>query len=118
MTITLIAFAVLLAISFARVPIAFAMGIVGFAGFAMLRGVEPALLFFGASYPFAAGSRDKDLDFEPTFAPLPPEWGDTVHLDVVDAAGNMISATPSGGWLQGSPVVPGLGFPISTRGQT
>jgi len=54
---------------------------------------------------------------EPTFAPLPPEWGDTVHLDVADAAGNMISATPSGGWLQGSPVVPGLGFPISTRGQ-
>jgi gamma-glutamyltranspeptidase / glutathione hydrolase len=54
---------------------------------------------------------------EPTFAPLPVEWGDTVHLDVVDAAGNMIAATPSGGWLQGSPVVPGLGFPISTRGQ-
>ncbi len=54
---------------------------------------------------------------EPTFAPLPPEWGDTVHLDVADAAGNMISATPSGGWLQGSPVVPGLGFPVSTRGQ-
>jgi gamma-glutamyltranspeptidase/glutathione hydrolase len=54
---------------------------------------------------------------EPTFAPLPVEWGDTVHLDVIDAAGNMISATPSGGWLQGSPVVPGLGFPISTRGQ-
>ena len=54
---------------------------------------------------------------EPTFAPLPVEWGDTVHLDVVDAAGNMISATPSGGWLQGSPVVPGLGFPVSTRGQ-
>ncbi len=54
---------------------------------------------------------------EPTFAPLLVEWGDTVHLDVVDAAGNMISATPSGGWLQGSPVVPGLGFPISTRGQ-
>jgi len=43
MTLTLIAFAVLLVISFARVPIAFAMGIVGFAGFAMLRGVEPAL---------------------------------------------------------------------------
>ncbi len=54
---------------------------------------------------------------EPTFAPVPPEWGDTVHIDVVDAAGNMLSATPSGGWLQSSPVVPGLGFPISTRGQ-
>ncbi len=54
---------------------------------------------------------------EPTFVALPPEWGDTVHIDVADAAGNMISATPSGGWLQSSPVVPGLGFPISTRGQ-
>jgi gamma-glutamyltranspeptidase/glutathione hydrolase len=54
---------------------------------------------------------------EPTFAPLPVEWGDTVHLDVVDRHGNMISATPSGGWLQSSPAVPGLGFSISTRGQ-
>jgi hypothetical protein len=63
------------------------------------------------------GETDRPRGGEPTFAPLPVEWGDTVHLDVVDAAGNMISATPSGGWLQGSPVVPGLGFPISTRGQ-
>jgi gamma-glutamyltranspeptidase/glutathione hydrolase len=54
---------------------------------------------------------------EPTFAPLPVEWGDTVHLDVVDRHGNMVSATPSGGWLQSSPAVPGLGFSISTRGQ-
>ena len=29
----------------------------------------------------------------------------------------MISATPSGGWLQSSPVIPELGFPIGTRGQ-
>jgi C4-dicarboxylate transporter DctM subunit len=44
MTLTLLAFAALLAISFARVPIAFAMGIVGFVGFAILRGgVDPAL---------------------------------------------------------------------------
>jgi gamma-glutamyltranspeptidase/glutathione hydrolase len=42
---------------------------------------------------------------------------DTCHLDVVDREGNMVSATPSGGWLQGSPVVPGLGFPLSTRAQ-
>ncbi|HLH92821.1 MAG TPA: gamma-glutamyltransferase family protein [Xanthobacteraceae bacterium] len=54
---------------------------------------------------------------EPTFAPLPVEWGDTVHIDVVDRWGNMLSATPSGGWLQSSPVVPELGFPITTRGQ-
>jgi gamma-glutamyltranspeptidase/glutathione hydrolase len=40
-----------------------------------------------------------------------------VHLDVIDAAGNMVSATPSGGWLQSAPVVPGLGFPLGTRAQ-
>jgi gamma-glutamyltranspeptidase/glutathione hydrolase len=43
--------------------------------------------------------------------------GDTCHLDIIDRWGNMISATPSGGWLSGSPAVPGLGFPISSRGQ-
>jgi gamma-glutamyltranspeptidase/glutathione hydrolase len=43
--------------------------------------------------------------------------GDTCHLDVIDRHGNMVSATPSGGWLSGSPVVPGLGFPVSVRGQ-
>jgi gamma-glutamyltranspeptidase / glutathione hydrolase len=43
--------------------------------------------------------------------------GDTCHFDIIDAQGNMISGTPSGGWLSGSPVVPGLGFPVSVRGQ-
>jgi len=43
--------------------------------------------------------------------------GDTTHLDVIDAAGNMISCTPSGGWLMSSPVVGDLGFPLGTRGQ-
>jgi gamma-glutamyltranspeptidase/glutathione hydrolase len=43
--------------------------------------------------------------------------GDTTKLEVIDAAGNMVSATPSGGWLMSSPVVPGLGFPLGTRGQ-
>jgi gamma-glutamyltranspeptidase/glutathione hydrolase len=38
-------------------------------------------------------------------------------VDVIDREGNMVSATPSGGWLQSSPVVPGLGFPLGTRGQ-
>jgi gamma-glutamyltranspeptidase / glutathione hydrolase len=41
--------------------------------------------------------------------------GDTCHLDVVDRWGNMIAATPSGGWLQSNPVVPELGFPLGTR---
>ena len=43
--------------------------------------------------------------------------GDTTHVDVVDAEGNMFAATPSGGWIPTSPVVPGLGFPLGTRGQ-
>ncbi len=43
--------------------------------------------------------------------------GDTCHVDVVDAAGNVVSATPSGGWLQSSPTVPGLGLQLPTRAQ-
>ena len=43
--------------------------------------------------------------------------GDTTKLEVIDGEGNMVSATPSGGWLMSSPVVPGLGFPLGTRGQ-
>jgi len=46
-----------------------------------------------------------------------PTRGDTCHLDVVDRHGNVVSATPSGGWLHGSPVVPELGFCLSTRAQ-
>jgi gamma-glutamyltranspeptidase / glutathione hydrolase len=61
---------------------------------------------------------------EPTFAELPPvaEWaehelfvGDTCHVDVIDRDGNMASATPSGGWLSSSPVIPELGFSLNTR---
>ena len=43
--------------------------------------------------------------------------GDTSHIDVVDRQGNMISATPSGGWLQSSPAIAELGFPLGTRAQ-
>jgi gamma-glutamyltranspeptidase/glutathione hydrolase len=47
----------------------------------------------------------------------PAARGDTTHVDVVDAEGNMFSATPSGGWIQSSPVVSQVGFPLTTRGQ-
>jgi gamma-glutamyltranspeptidase/glutathione hydrolase len=43
--------------------------------------------------------------------------GDTCHLDVADRWGNMVAATPSGGWLQSSPVIPALGFCLGTRAQ-
>jgi gamma-glutamyltranspeptidase / glutathione hydrolase len=46
-----------------------------------------------------------------------PTFGDTCHLDVADRHGNLVAATPSGGWLQSSPAVPGLGFCLGTRAQ-
>jgi len=46
-----------------------------------------------------------------------PTRGDTVHLDVIDRWGNLVSATPSGGWLWGAPVIPELGFCLGTRAQ-
>jgi gamma-glutamyltranspeptidase / glutathione hydrolase len=54
---------------------------------------------------------------EPTVGRLGEMRGDTVHFDIIDQAGNMISATPSGGWLQSSPAIPELGFCLGTRAQ-
>ncbi len=53
----------------------------------------------------------------PVGAGEPTTSGDTVHLDVADRFGNLVSATPSGGWLQSSPVIPELGWPLGTRAQ-
>lgn len=52
---------------------------------------------------------------EPTVRPTGEMRGDTCHLDVADRFGNVLSATPSGGWLQSSPTIPGLGFCLGTR---
>jgi gamma-glutamyltranspeptidase/glutathione hydrolase len=43
--------------------------------------------------------------------------GDTVHVAVADRHGNLVACTPSGGWLQSSPVIEGLGFCLGTRAQ-
>lgn len=43
--------------------------------------------------------------------------GDTCHIDIIDRHGNMFTATPSGGWLQSSPVIPALGFQLGSRAQ-
>ncbi|AZS37208.1 Putative gamma-glutamyltransferase YwrD [Microbacterium lemovicicum] len=52
---------------------------------------------------------------EPTVASDGRTRGDTCHIDVIDRWGNIISATPSGGWLQSSPAIPALGFCLGTR---
>ena len=54
---------------------------------------------------------------EPTVSKKGETRGDTCHVDVVDRWGNMVSATPSGGWLQSSPVIPELGFCLNSRAQ-
>ncbi len=68
---------------------------------------EPGFDATGAAVAAGAG--------EPTVAKDGATRGDTCHLDVVDRWGNMVAATPSGGWLQSNPVVPELGFPLGTR---
>jgi gamma-glutamyltranspeptidase / glutathione hydrolase len=91
-------------------------------------GVEPhlpafALAAFGGNgvtgvtaRAAATGAGDPTIGMtaaaEPTLGP-----GDTCHLDVADRFGNLVSATPSGGWLHSSPVIPGLGFCLGTRAQ-
>jgi len=54
---------------------------------------------------------------EPTVGRFGEVRGDTVHFDIIDESGNMISATPSGGWLQSSPVIPEIGFCLGSRAQ-
>ena len=49
----------------------------------------------------------------------PKDWGGgTVHVDVIDAKGNMASFTPSGAWIMSCEVIPALGFPLSVRMMT
>ena len=71
--------------------------------------------------PAAAGAGEPTVGAlgagEPTVGRMGAMRGDTVHFDIVDQAGNMISSTPSGGWLHSSPVIPELGFCLGTRAQ-
>jgi gamma-glutamyltranspeptidase/glutathione hydrolase len=68
--------------------------------------------------PFRWAREDEDARAgEPTLSARAERSGDTCHLDVADRHGNVVSATPSGGWLQSSPAIPGLGFCLGTRGQ-
>ncbi|MBQ1092987.1 gamma-glutamyltransferase family protein [Streptomyces sp. B93] len=69
----------------------------------------------GIGEPTVAKSPLSPVPGEPEVAGDGATRGDTCHIDVVDRWGNMVAATPSGGWLQSSPVVPELGFPLGTR---
>ncbi|MFE7845263.1 gamma-glutamyltransferase family protein [Microbacterium sp. NPDC057407] len=68
---------------------------------------HPPLRTASAGVPASTG--------EPTVSRTGQTRGDTCHLDVIDRWGNIVSATPSGGWLQSSPAIPSLGFCLGTR---
>ncbi|MET7473309.1 gamma-glutamyltransferase [Streptomyces sp. NPDC005648] len=89
---------------------------------------DPGFNPMGVGEPTVAKPRTSPVPGEPVASGVPhargadPDIGadgttrgDTCHLDVVDRWGNMVAATPSGGWLQSNPVVPELGFPLGTR---
>ncbi|MEU9911087.1 gamma-glutamyltransferase [Streptomyces sp. NPDC051001] len=76
---------------------------------------DPGFSPMGAGEPTVAKSPASPVPGEPEVAADGTSRGDTCHLDVVDRWGNMVAATPSGGWLQSNPVVPELGFPLGTR---
>ncbi|MFE4580460.1 gamma-glutamyltransferase family protein [Streptomyces chartreusis] len=76
---------------------------------------RPGSVAPGAGEPTVAKSPMSPVPGEPDVAADGGTRGDTCHIDIVDRWGNMIAATPSGGWLQSNPVVPELGFPLGTR---
>lgn len=76
---------------------------------------EPGFSPMGVGEPTVAKNPTSPVPGEPEVGSDGTTRGDTCHLDVVDRWGNMVAATPSGGWLQSNPVVPELGFPLGTR---
>ncbi|WP_328844325.1 gamma-glutamyltransferase family protein [Streptomyces sp. NBC_00258] len=69
----------------------------------------------GLGEPTVAKRPTSPVPGEPDVSADGATRGDTCHLDIVDRWGNLVAATPSGGWLQSNPVVPELGFPLGTR---
>lgn len=71
-------------------------------------GGEPTIVYDTSEAGLSDAERQAHLD---------KAVGDTSYLSVADVQGNVVSATPSGGWLQSSPVIPDLGFALGTRAQ-
>ena len=67
-------------------------------------GRVPRVLVGGQEVVIAGVGIGEPTIGEPVTSSLGVVAGDTCHVDVVDRWGNMVSATPSGGWLQSSPV--------------
>ena len=78
--------------------------------------LRPGIGRLPAGWPLVA-EEDAVLPVEPgaLAAAVAAARTDTTQCVAVDAEGNAVSATPSGGWIMTSPIVPELGFPLGTR---
>ena len=70
----------------------------------------------GNPYPFQGEPVEQAVI--PETVPFRPDPPGTTGTRVADSAGNIFSATPSGGWYTTSPIVEGLGFVLGTRCQS
>ncbi|HYM51823.1 MAG TPA: gamma-glutamyltransferase family protein [Candidatus Limnocylindrales bacterium] len=82
-------------------------------------GRRPRLPQFEAAPPVRPGHWTGEPSIEGRAEPVEASRNasDTVHVDAIDQWGNLVACTPSGGWLQSSPCIPGLGFCLGTRAQ-
>ncbi len=79
--------------------------------------LRPGMGRLPEGWPLVAQGADGVPVVEPHAIAAAKGRNDTTHLDVADRFGNLVSATPSGGWILTSPIVPELGFPVGTRAQ-
>jgi gamma-glutamyltranspeptidase/glutathione hydrolase len=80
------------------------------------RELRPGTGSLPAGWPLLS-QQPADTPAEPQAFAAAAGRSDTTQCVAADAHGNLVSATPSGGWILTSPVIPGLGFPIGTRAQ-
>jgi gamma-glutamyltranspeptidase/glutathione hydrolase len=68
-------------------------------------------------WPFWIAGRDETPAQEPHDPADDPSLKDTTHISIIDKAGNVFDATPSGGWINGGVIAGDTGIGLSTRGE-
>ena len=53
----------------------------------------------------------------PNAEPIRGTLKDTTHIAIIDNAGNIFDATPSGGWIGGAVILGNTGIGMSVRGE-
>ena len=68
-------------------------------------------------WPYWVAGRDTVTTQKPQIPAEDSSLKDTTHIAIIDAAGNVFDATPSGGWIPGGVIVGNTGIGLSTRGE-